>query len=639
MLEQLSETGFPDELPPHLAESCLATSGELGSRDAWLNHVDLLHCGDPWRIPWIHAGFPFHFRLGDKETADLLAEIPRDTRVEFQEGGTCVARSYWPDDATGLRTAWDRRTYGDTPAVEWTLRFENTNSDREIVVEDIRPLRLRLRATRPDLPFAVHGAQGGRSERDDLTPFAVLLGAGAERDSFKLGVPYDASREERMVFPPSNTHMPFFNIETPDGRGFVIGLGTLGRWKAGFRVEGDTLEVSVENEPITLAPGEEARTHRVLLLLWEGKPLHGHNMFRRALRERYVPELRGEPMLPRVSVNTAFTHHGKGHFLTDANEANLLPLVQPFADLGAELFVVDAGWNTDSESWGDGMNGDWTPVPSKYPKGFRRLAEELRRHDMGLGVWFATAHNLDRARFLRQFGERVEQGMTCYRHDMKSHDVKLLSLWDELWGEFPDLVWEGCCGGGRSIDLESVSRFHWHQKSDRWGDIESDQCSLYGGNLYLPGGSLNVPTYYTDDYGAWSSFAGQLCLGWHPLDDDFPFEQARCQVELYKRVRPLLRGDFYPLTPCSLTAPWLGYQFHRPDTDSGFALLFRRDVDGPDTFGLKLRGLAPGRRYRLGLEAAGTEKTHDAEALSEGLRVAVTRRPSAELAIYEPEAE
>ena len=633
-MDQLSEVGFPDQLPPHLAESCLATSGELEGLSGWLNHVGL--CGEePCPVPWIRPGFPFHVRLGVMEAEDLLAEPPSEERGESTGNGVCRSRSCWADDATGLRFTWDRRTYADTPAVEWTLRFENRNPNRELVLEDIRPLQLRLRATRTDRPFAVHGAEGGRSQRDDLMPFTVLLGGDADRDSMELGVPYDTSREERMAFPPSNTHMPFFNVVTPDGRGFVVGLGTLGRWKTGFRVQGDTLDVCVENEPIALAPGEEARTHRVLLVLWEGKRLHGHNMFRRVLRERYVPELRGAPMRPRVSVNTAFTHQGKGNFLTEAREANLLPLVQPFAELGAELFIVDAGWNTDSDSWGDGMTGDWRPVESKYPKGFRKLAGELRGRHMDLGVWLATAHNLNRERFLRQFRELVGQGMTCYRHDMKSHDERLLALWDELRREFPELIWEGCCGGGRSIDLESVSRFHWHQKSDRWGDIESDQCSLYGGNLYLPGGSLNVPTYYTDDYGAWSSFAGQLCLGWHPLDDDFPFEQARRQVELYKRIRPLLRGDFYPLTPCSLTAPWLGYQFHRPDTDSGFALLFRRDVDGLDDFALKLHGLAPGRRYRLHLESAQTEETYSAEELSGGLSVTVSGRPGAELAVYE----
>ena len=135
---------------------------------------------------------------------------------------------------------------------------------------------------------------------------------------------------------------------------------------------------------------------------------------------------------------------------------------------------------------------------------------------------------------------------------------------------------EGCSGGGRRIDLETVSRFHWHQKSDRWYDSESDQSSLCGANLYLPGGTINIPTMATDDYGAWSSFAGQFSLGWDPIDPAFPMAKARRQVELYKRIRPFLSGEYYPMTACALENTWIAYQFHRRDLNSGFALVFRR---------------------------------------------------------------
>ena len=138
------------------------------------------------------------------------------------------------------------------------------------------------------------------------------------------------------------------------------------------------------------------------------------------------------------------------------------------------------------------------------------------------------------------------------------------------------MLMEGCCGGGRRIDLESLSRFHWHQKSDSWFHTITDQCGMYGGNLYMPGGVLNLPTQATDNFGVWSSFGGQLCLAWHPLDKDFPMELAKRQVKLYKQVRQYLSGDFYPLTDCTLERPWLAYQFHRNDLDGGFALIFKR---------------------------------------------------------------
>jgi hypothetical protein len=200
---------------------------------------------------------------------------------------------------------------------------------------------------------------------------------------------------------------------------------------------------------------------------------------------------------------------------------------------------------------------------------------------------------------------------------------------------------EGCSGGGRRIDLETLSRFHWHQKSDRWYDSESDQCSLYGANLYLPGGVINIPTEGVDDYRAWSSFAGQFCLGWHPLDEDFPMELAMLQVERYKRIHPLLSGDFYPLTPCSLEETWIGYQFHRVDLDKGFALLFKRLVTKENiypvtnTFRFSLRGLEPQSLYRVHFERVNRDETLTGEELGKGIEVIISEEKGAEMVIYE----
>ena len=249
-----------------------------------------------------------------------------------------------------------------------------------------------------------------------------------------------------------------------------------------------------------------------------------------------------------------------------------------------------------------------------------------------------------------------EEGLTCYRQDMAGsfgdepedregiseshHVVGLYELWDTLRLRHPGMVMEGCCGGGRRIDLETVARFHWHQKSDRWFDSESDQLGLYGVNLFLPGGIINVPTRATDDYGTWSSFGGQFSLGWDPLDEDFPMEQARQQVELYKEIRPLLSGDFYPLTPPSLDQPWMGYQFHRRDLDRGFALIFRRGIvkpviPVPASLVISLRGLEPDTRYGVHLRKAGSDEIRLGRALAEGTEIVIREAPGVELITYD----
>ena len=214
------------------------------------------------------------------------------------------------------------------------------------------------------------------------------------------------------------------------------------------------------------------------------------------------------------------------------------------------------------------------------------------------------------------------------------HIAGLYAMQDELRRRHPDFVMEGCCGGGRRVDLESLSRFHWHQKSDRWYDSVSDQCGLFGANLFLPGGVLNIPTERTDNYGAWSSFGGQFCLGWHPLDADFPIEAAKKQVDRYRQVRPMLCGDFYPLSECSLQAPWLACQFHRNDLDRGFVLVFKRKGDGGDVFRLAPRGLDPGASYSVTFESSGKTAVYKGAQLAAGIELTLARAPDAELAHY-----
>jgi alpha-galactosidase len=388
------------------------------------------------------------------------------------------------------------------------------------------------------------------------------------------------------------------------------------------------------------------------------------------LRTHYVPALRGQPRRPLVTVNTCFTHHGTGHFLHEADAENIGALVEPFGRLGAELMIIDAGWYPCGENYHQ-IRDLWPLDPERYPRGLRPLADRCRAAGLDLGLWYSPEWGYDsmpvvqahpewadangrlrlerpepRDWFLGEVERMADEGITCYRQDWYmtyedpepdrqgivelTHFEGLYAMWDELRRRHPDWVMEGCCGGGRRIDLETLARFHWHQKSDRWFDVESDQCSLHGANLFLPGGLINIPTQGTSDYETWSSFAGQFSLGWHPLDAEFPHEQAAAQVALYKRVRDRLDGDFYPLTPCALDAPWLGFQFHDPDTDHGLVLVFRRPNAEAETCTVRLRGLAPDRTYAIAY-ANGDETTATGARLAAGLEVRIPAAPGANL--------
>ena len=676
-----------DVLPAHQSESGLVTANELRVTEEWTTRLLTGGSADSeWLEGWLGTATPFSFRFGEESSATLLGEWQL-AQGEPQVGSDRVFQELvWSDPATGLRVIWEVTRFVDFPVLEWVLKFENAGSENTAILEDIQALDLRLHSSQAGQPFVVHGALGGRSQPDDMAPFSQALlpyGSGATR-KMELGAVGPGIRERSES---SNSHLPFFNVETPDSRGLVVGVGWSGTWRAQLSVTQNECHVlsGLRETHFVLKPGETVRTPRILVALWEGKRLHGQNVFRRLLYERYVPHLRGKLQEPLVSVNVCFTYKGFGAYLHKATEEKVLALVDPFIQLGAELFIIDAGW-FEGAPWHQWL-GNWVFARDKYPGGFTPISRRLAEAGVEFGLWFApelatsqapvvSRHpDLLRRRdgtnrytvrmelpesrewFLRQMDQLVkEEGLTCYRQDLsgtfgdepghrkgisESHHVAgLYQLWDTLKERHPDMIMEGCCAGGRRIDLETAARFHWHQKSDRWFDSESDQLGLYGASLFLPGGILNIPTQATDDYGAWSGFAGQFSLGWDPLDEAFPMEQARQQVELYKEIRPLLSGDFYPLTPPSLDQPWMGYQFHRRDLDRRVALIFRRGIVEPLTpvrksLTVSLRGLEPDAEYRVRFRRAGSDEIKKGREFTEATVIVIPEAPGAEMLAYE----
>ena len=676
-----------DALPAHQSESGRVTRNELRVTEEWATRLLAGGSDDSgWLEGWLGTKTPFSFQYGDENSSTLLSGWQLE-QGESEVGSDRVFRELvWSDPATGLRVIWELSRFVDFPALEWVLRFENTGSENTAILENIQALDLRLHSSQPDQPYVVHGVLGGRSKPDDMAPFSQALlpyGSGATR-RMELGAAGPGIRERSES---SNSHLPFFNVETPENRGLVVGIGWSGTWRAQLRVAENECHIlsGLRETHFVLKPGESVRTPRILVALWEGKRLHGQNVFRRLLYERYIPHLRGKAQEPLVSVNVCFTYKGFGAYLHQATEEKVLALVDPFIQLGAELFIIDAGW-FEGAPWHQWL-GNWISARNKYPRGFTPISERLAQAGVEFGLWFGpelassqapvvrrhpdlvrrqgesqqytVRMELPESRewFLRQMDQLVkEDGMTCYRQDLsgtfddepgdrkgisESHHVAgLYQLWDTLRERHPNLVMEGCCAGGRRIDLETVARFHWHQKSDRWFDSESDQLGLYGASLFLPGGILNIPTQATDDYGAWSGFAGQFSLGWDPLDEAFPMEQAGQQVELYKEIRSLLSGDFYPLTPASLDQPWMGYQFHRRDLDRGVALIFRRGIVEPlipagKSLAVSLRGLKPDAEYRVRFRHAGSDEIKEGREWAAATVIVIPEVPGAEMLAYE----
>jgi alpha-galactosidase len=114
----------------------------------------------------------------------------------------------------------------------------------------------------------------------------------------------------------------------------------------------------------------------------------------------------------------------------------------------------------------------------------------------------------------------------------------------------------------------------------------------------------------------WDQFR-RLVLDWKAISDDF-------------------LGDYYPLTPYSLDAgAWIAWQFHRPETGTGFVQVFRRTESVFEAARFRLRGLDPKLRYRVvERDVPGAVERSGRELAENGLPVAIVQQPGAVIFTY-----
>ncbi len=94
---------------------------------------------------------------------------------------------------------------------------------------------------------------------------------------------------------------------------------------------------------------------------------------------------RGRQLRPLVTYNTWFAYG------TDIDEASMFDEIDHAAALGAELFVLDAGWYAGTGAAGsfdfDAGLGSWTADTIRFPNGLRPLRDRAHARGMQFGLW------------------------------------------------------------------------------------------------------------------------------------------------------------------------------------------------------------------------------------------------------------
>lgn len=468
---------------------------------------------------------PFSFVYGGRPSAALLPRWKAEVRTSPVDSARTRREVAYTDPATGLEARAVVTLYRDFPALEWVLHFTNTGRTDTPALADIQALDRTLRAPGGD-PL-IHHAKGAVCSMDDFMPLRRALNQGGH---FRLRAGGGRS---------SSDYLPFFNLETRDGNGVMIGIGWSGEWAAAFtRQAGPEFRVraGMDRTHLRLRPGEQIRTPLMLVLFWEGGDrLRGHNLLRRFILKYHRPSAAGKPVdMPLCNGNWGGT-----------SAADHLENIRRIADhrLPMDYYWIDAEW------FGKGpwhVNpGNWTVKKALYPDGFKPISEAARRAGLKLLLWFEPERvcegtawdrehrawllevpkakrvynwgasqadpawvvnesyrnqirendrlfdlgNPDARRYLTDFvSSRIEEfGLDCFRHDA---NIAPLEFWRAA--DVPDR--QGMC---EIRWVEGLYSF-WDELLRRHPSLIIDNCASGGRRMDLESLSRTLPLWRTD---------------------------------------------------------------------------------------------------------------------------------------------
>jgi Melibiase/Glycosyl hydrolase family 36 C-terminal domain len=175
--------------------------------------------------------------------------------------------------------------------------------------------------------------------------------------------------------------IPYLLVDEPGGarRGWYVGIEFSGPTRITLERSGASLRGEVGLNPAPgpdrtrLPPGGTLATPTIFIGAFAGGPDAAGNIVR-----RWVRAVLGNPSTLRDPSYPLMVNNSWGNGMA-VDEALAHRMIEESAQLGLEMFHLDAGWFRDV--------GDWQPDPAKFPHGIASVADYAHGHGLKFGLW------------------------------------------------------------------------------------------------------------------------------------------------------------------------------------------------------------------------------------------------------------
>ncbi|MGN0450666.1 MAG: alpha-galactosidase [Acutalibacteraceae bacterium] len=366
----------------------------------------------------------------------------------------------------------------------------------------------------------------------------------------------------------------------------------------------------------------------------------------------------------------------------DFDGERLESIVREASRLGVDMFVLDDGWFGKRDSDTSGL-GDWFVNENKLKGGLNTLVERVKSYGMSFGIWFEPEMVSEDSELYRKHPDwaikipdrkpmrgRYQLVLDITRKDvrdylfevisgvLKSADITyvkwdmnrsisdwysaelpaenmgeirhryvlgLYELLDRLTSAFPNVLFEGCSGGGGRFDAGILYYCPQIWCSDDTDAYERTKIQ-YGTSFFYPVSTIGshvstVPNHQTGritpiETRAITAMSGSFGyeLDLNTLTDEEKAAVTK-QIKRFKKYGPLIHNGKYYRLSNPLADNYAIWSFVSDDCSEALVhgMIFRTEPNML-RYSVKLRGLAPEKEYAVD----GTDKVYTGRALMEG---------------------